>query len=62
MARVFDRQVQIGLAPEISRARIAGNDRPNAELVAATKGAARVVAPSVTPLRAAGAGRRPQQQ
>ncbi len=54
MARVLARQVAIGLAPEVSRARIAGNDRPNAELVAATAGAARVVVPSDVPLMAAG--------
>lgn len=56
MERVFVRQVGIGLAPEVSRGRIAGNDRPNAELIAATKRRARVVVPSSVPFRAAAPG------
>jgi len=56
MRRVFDRQVAIGLAPEASRGRIEGNDRPNAELVAATQGAARVVVSSEVPFLGAGGG------
>lgn len=49
MARVFDRQVAIGLAPEVSKGRIEGNDRPNAELIAAGKSRARMVVPSSIP-------------
>eukprot|EP00879_Flechtneria_rotunda_P016976 GHRR01017772.1.p1 GENE.GHRR01017772.1~~GHRR01017772.1.p1 ORF type:complete len:166 (+),score=43.23 GHRR01017772.1:1837-2334(+) len=49
MQRVFDRQVAIGLQPEVSKQRIAGNDRPNAELVNASKAPARVVVPSTVP-------------
>lgn len=49
MTRVFDRQVAIGLAPEVSRGRIAGNDRPNGEQVVASRGAARVLVPSSVP-------------
>lgn len=49
MQRVFDRQVAIGLAPEVSLGRIAGNDRPNALLVNASKGAARLLVPSNVP-------------
>jgi pantothenate kinase len=49
MQRVFDRQVGIGLAPEVSLGRIAGNDRPNALLVNASKGAARLLVPSNVP-------------
>lgn len=57
MQRVFNRQTQeVGLPPEVSHQRIAGNDRPNAEQVAATRGAARVVLPSSTPLRRGGGG------
>lgn len=51
MQRVFDRQVSIGLAPEVSRMRIAGNDRPNAELISDSRKHARVVVPSHVPLR-----------
>ncbi|GBF88037.1 uridine kinase [Raphidocelis subcapitata] len=50
MDRVYRRQVALGLAPDVSRRRIAGNDRPNGELVAASAGAARVVVPSSVPL------------
>ncbi|KAI8469901.1 MAG: hypothetical protein J3K34DRAFT_521810 [Monoraphidium minutum] len=61
MRRVFERQarwwfVALGLAPEVSQGRIAGNDRPNAELVAATAGAACVLVPSVVPLCGGGGG------
>ncbi|WIA36225.1 hypothetical protein OEZ86_007559 [Tetradesmus obliquus] len=49
MQRVFDRQVAIGLAPDVSLGRIAGNDRPNAVLVNASKGAARLLVPSNVP-------------
>ena len=47
MNRVFERQGAIGLEPGVSKGRIAGNDRPNAELIATTKGAATVLVPSV---------------
>lgn len=49
MQRVFERQTAIGLAPEISRGRITCNDRPNGELINASKGAARLVVPSSVP-------------
>ncbi|WIA16046.1 hypothetical protein OEZ85_012775 [Tetradesmus obliquus] len=49
MQRVYDRQVAIGLAPDVSLGRIAGNDRPNAVLVNASKGAARLLVPSTVP-------------
>lgn len=49
MERVFQRQVALGLAAEVSHGRIAGNDRPNAELVAASKGVAGVLVPSTVP-------------
>lgn len=45
MQRVFERQTGHGVEPEASRGRIAGNDRPNAELIAGTAGrASRVLA------------------
>lgn len=47
-------QVAIGVAPEASRRRIAGNDRPNAEQVAATAAFARVLVPSSVPLAEGG--------
>lgn len=47
MARVFSRQTAIGLAPEDSQARIAGNDRPNALQVLACRSRASVLVPSV---------------
>lgn len=53
MERVLARQVAIGLAPEVSRSRIAGNDRPNAELIARTQPRARVLVPSTIPFKAA---------
>eukprot|EP00878_Enallax_costatus_P030854 GHUV01033654.1.p1 GENE.GHUV01033654.1~~GHUV01033654.1.p1 ORF type:complete len:173 (+),score=31.55 GHUV01033654.1:615-1133(+) len=56
MQRVFERQTAIGLAPEVSRGRIAGNDRPNGELIDASKGAARVVVPSSIPFASGAAG------
>jgi hypothetical protein len=46
--------VAIGVAPEASRRRIAGNDRPNAEQVAATAAFARVLVPSSVPLAEGG--------
>eukprot|EP00882_Tetradesmus_deserticola_P021737 GHRQ01023534.1.p1 GENE.GHRQ01023534.1~~GHRQ01023534.1.p1 ORF type:complete len:306 (+),score=75.56 GHRQ01023534.1:124-1041(+) len=49
MQRVFERQVAIGLAPEVSLERIEGNDRPNALQVNASKGAARLLVPSTVP-------------
>jgi pantothenate kinase len=49
MQRVFDRQVAIGLAAEVSLGRIAGNDRPNAVLVNASKSVARLLVPSSVP-------------
>jgi pantothenate kinase len=51
MGRVFERQVAIGLDPETSRARIKGNDRPNAELIMRSKSAAKVIVPSSIPLK-----------
>lgn len=50
MRRVYARQTGHGVAPETSRARIAGNDRPNAELIAATRRQASLTVPSL-PLR-----------
>ena len=52
MERVFQRQTAIGLAPEVSRGRIAGNDRPNAEIVTLSKLNARVLVPSNVPFAA----------
>ena len=49
MERVFKRQTAIGLAPEVSRGRIEGNDRPNAEIVTLSKLNARVLVPSNVP-------------
>ena len=49
MARVFRRQTAQGRAPYVVRGRIAGNDRPNAELVDASKGHAQVLVPSGIP-------------
>lgn len=51
MQRVFERQTAIGVAPEQSRVRIATNDRPNGELVNATRHNAQVVVPSSVPFR-----------
>ncbi|KAG2484293.1 hypothetical protein HYH03_016839 [Edaphochlamys debaryana] len=51
MERVFQRQTGIGLAPEVSRVRIATNDRPNAELIAASKHRATLLVPSTVPFR-----------
>ena len=48
-------QTGIGLAPEASQERIRTNDRPNAELVAATKKHATLLVPSTIPFRAAAA-------
>jgi len=47
MDRVFVRQTGNGISPEVSRQRIAGNDRPNAELIAETKLRARLIVTSV---------------
>lgn len=49
MERVFQRQTGIGLAPEVSRTRIATNDRPNGELIAASARFADVLVPSTVP-------------
>jgi hypothetical protein len=46
-------QVSIGLAPEMSKERIAGNDRPNALQVEGTKHRAKVLVPSTVPLSTA---------
>ena len=51
MTRVYNRQVGNGRDPEIVKGRIAGNDRPNAELVEACKRNAKVVVPSSIPFR-----------
>lgn len=50
MARVAARQVANGAAPAAAAARVESNDRPNAELVAATARHARVLVPSDVPL------------
>jgi pantothenate kinase len=55
MARVAARQVANGAAPAAAAARVAANDRPNAELVAATARHARVLVPSDVPLCGGGA-------
>ncbi len=52
MDRVYERQTGHGVASGVSRGRIAGNDRPNAELIAGTKGRALLVVPSL-PFRGA---------
>ena len=52
MQRVFARQTGHGVTPEVSRGRIAGNDQPNAELVALTRGRASLAVPPL-PLRSA---------
>lgn len=49
MERVYQRQTGNGLAPEVSRFRIAYNDRPNAELILGTKSRANLVVPSDVP-------------
>lgn len=51
MQRVFARQTGMGLAPEVSRGRIDGNDRPNGELVARTQRHAHVVVSSRIPFK-----------
>ena len=51
MERVFQRQVSIGLKPEESRARIAGNDRLNAEIIFKSRGSAKILVPSSIPFR-----------
>mmetsp|Transcript_66564 Transcript_66564/g.210690 ORF Transcript_66564/g.210690 Transcript_66564/m.210690 type:complete len:351 (-) Transcript_66564:259-1311(-) len=47
MERVLQRQVDIGAAPEVAKGRIAGNDRPNAELIMSTKPQADLIVPSL---------------
>jgi pantothenate kinase len=47
MQRVFERQTGNGVAAEVSRGRIQGNDRPNGELIETTKQRATVVVPSL---------------
>ena len=47
MRRVYERQVANGKPPEVVSHRIETNDRPNAELVEATKQRARLVLPSL---------------
>ncbi|GAX75944.1 hypothetical protein CEUSTIGMA_g3387.t1 [Chlamydomonas eustigma] len=51
MERVYQRQTSIGLSHEVSKARIASNDRPNAELIEFSKRHARVLIPSSIPFR-----------
>jgi len=57
MDRVFKRQTSIGLAPEVSRGRIAGNDRPNGELINESKKHAKVIVPSSIPFRSPAAAK-----
>ena len=52
MQRVYTRQTRNGVPPEVSRARVAGNDRPNGELVQSTKSRAHLVVPNL-PFKAA---------
>jgi len=52
MQRVFERQTSIGLLPEQSQQRIAGNDRPNGQMVNSSKAAARLLVPSSVPFAA----------
>ena len=47
MQRVFERQTGNGLAPEVSRWRIAANDRPNAEQIATTASTATLLVPTL---------------
>lgn len=47
MERVYARQVGLGVAPEVSKGRIEGNDRPNGELIECTKHRAAVIVPSL---------------
>ncbi|KAL4429348.1 hypothetical protein ABPG77_005122 [Micractinium sp. CCAP 211/92] len=53
MGRVFARQTGNGLAAEVSRWRIAANDRPNAEQIETTRCRAALVVPGNLPLAAA---------
>ena len=46
MARVTRRHVAVGRTPEEAKARADGNDRPNGELVWASRGNADVIVPS----------------
>eukprot|EP00873_Tetraselmis_striata_P016057 jgi/Tetstr1/436321/TSEL_025159.t1 len=50
MDRVYTRQTGNGVAPEVSRGRVDGNDRPNGELVMETRRNADIVIPEL-PLR-----------
>lgn len=47
MQRVFQRQTGNGVAPDVSRWRVAANDRPNAEQVEATRRHAALVVPTL---------------
>ncbi|KAI7841354.1 hypothetical protein COHA_004972 [Chlorella ohadii] len=47
MQRVFQRQTGNGLEPEVSRWRIAANDRPNAEQIATTASRATLLVPTL---------------
>ena len=51
MERVFRRQTANGTAPEVSRGRISGNDRPNGEAILQSKPRAAVLVPSGVPFR-----------
>ncbi|KAK9845962.1 hypothetical protein WJX81_007012 [Elliptochloris bilobata] len=51
MARVALRQVAIGVPAHVAAQRVATNDRPNADLVALTRGNADLVVPASLPLR-----------
>jgi pantothenate kinase len=56
MGRVFERQTGHGVAPDVSRRRIATNDRPNGELVnEQSRARAAVLVPSSIPFAAAAA-------
>jgi len=52
MDRVYARQISNGVPPYVSRARVAGNDRPNGELVQRTCDRAHLVVPNL-PFRTA---------
>jgi len=47
MERVFERQTGNGVAENVSRSRIEGNDRPNAELIEKTKSKSVIIVPSL---------------
>jgi pantothenate kinase len=46
MERVLQRQIADGRDLDVARRRVETNDRPNAELIAKTRGLARVIVPS----------------